>query len=38
MKRLRCAQCGKGTIRPVACAGRREWYKTMEVEVPAEFL
>ncbi|MGD0839478.1 MAG: hypothetical protein ABSB49_22815 [Polyangia bacterium] len=37
MKRLRCAQCGKGTIRPVACAGRREWYKTMEVEVPADF-
>ena len=37
MKKLRCAQCGKGTIRPVASAGRCEWYKTMEVEVPADF-
>lgn len=38
MKKLRCAQCGKGTVRPVARAGRREWYKTMEVEVPKSFL
>jgi NMD protein affecting ribosome stability and mRNA decay len=37
MKKLRCAQCGKGTVHPVASAGRREWYKTMEVEVPADF-
>ena len=37
MKKLRCAQCGKGNIRPVTRAGRREWYKTMEVEVPANF-
>jgi len=37
MKQLRCAKCGKGTIRPVARAGRREWYKTMELDVPADF-
>jgi hypothetical protein len=38
MKKLRCAQCGEGTIRSVASAGRREWYKTMKVEVPADFM
>ena len=37
MKTIRCAQCGKGTVRPVARAGRREFYKTMDVLVPADF-
>ncbi len=37
MKTFRCAQCGKGTVRPVARAGRREFYKTMEVALPADF-
>jgi hypothetical protein len=37
MKKFRCAQCGKGTVRPVAREGRREFYKTMEVSVPGDF-
>jgi hypothetical protein len=36
MKTFRCAQCGKGKVRPVARAGRREFYKTMDVPVPAD--
>jgi hypothetical protein len=37
MKTFRCAQCGKGAVRPVARAGRRAFYKTMEVPVPRAF-
>ena len=37
MKTIRCVQCGKGAVRPVARAGRREFYKTMDVSVPKEF-
>jgi len=37
MKKLRCAQCGKGNNPSGGEPGRREWYKTMEVEVPADF-
>ena len=34
-KERRCYECGKGRIRKVATAGRRERYKTMLLEVPA---
>ena len=36
MKPFRCVECGRGTVRPVARSGRRVFYRTMEVEVPAE--
>lgn len=32
----RCHECGEGEIRPVAKAGRRSRYKTMELVVPAD--
>jgi hypothetical protein len=32
----RCHECGTGEIRPVAKAGRRTRYKTMELEIPAD--
>lgn len=32
----RCHECGVGEIRPVAKAGRRSRYKTMELEIPAD--
>ena len=35
-KTMRCVACGKGTVRPLAKAGRRMRYKTMMVEVPGE--
>jgi transcriptional regulator with XRE-family HTH domain len=31
----RCRECGIGTIRPIARAGRRMRHKTLELEVPA---
>jgi hypothetical protein len=36
MKRFRCIVCGKGTVRPQARPGRRVFYKTMKVELPAD--
>jgi hypothetical protein len=33
--RRRCYECGEGTIRPVAKAGRTDRYKTMTLEIPA---
>jgi transcriptional regulator with XRE-family HTH domain len=37
-KTMRCAQCGKGTVRPVARSGRLHRHKTMMLEVPAEIV
>jgi hypothetical protein len=32
----RCRECGIGKIRPVAKSGRRERYRTMELEIPED--
>jgi hypothetical protein len=32
----KCHECGVGEIRPVARAGRRARYKTMELEIPSD--
>lgn len=34
-KPFRCVACGKGTVRPIAKARRRERYKTMVLPIPA---
>ena len=35
-KGFRCAECGKGIVRPVATAGRQAKYRTLTLPVPAE--
>ena len=33
---FRCVECGEGTVRPLAKAGRKTRHKTMVLEVPAD--
>ena len=34
-KEFRCAECGEGTVRPLAKAGRKTRHKTMTLELPS---
>jgi hypothetical protein len=36
MKSFRCAECGVGTVRPLATAGRTMRHHSMSVPVPAD--